>query len=70
VASLEEEVARVESDLVALRTKLSENHGGNWQKLHELADKERDLDSLLGKRMSDWEKASAELQAFLSGDAS
>jgi ATP-binding cassette subfamily F protein 3 len=70
VASLEEEIARVESDLGALRTKLSENHGGNWQKLHELADKERDLDTLLARRMSDWERASAELQAFRSGDAS
>jgi ATP-binding cassette subfamily F protein 3 len=70
VASLEEEIARVESDLTALRAKLSEDHGGNWQKLHELADKERELDSLLAKRMSDWEKASAELQAFLGGDVS
>jgi ATP-binding cassette subfamily F protein 3 len=70
VASLEEEIARVESDLGALRTKLGEDHGGNWQKLHELADKERDLDTLLARRMSDWERASAELQAFRSGDAS
>jgi ATP-binding cassette subfamily F protein 3 len=66
VASLEEEIARVENDLSTLRAKLSENHEGNWQKLHELADKERDLDSLLAKRMADWERASAELQAFLS----
>jgi len=70
VASLEEEIARVESDLGGLRTKLGEDHGGNWQKLHELADKERELDTLLAKRMSDWERASAELQAFRSGDAS
>ncbi len=66
VASLEEEIARVEGDLAALRARLGEDHGGNWQKLHELADKERELDALLGKRMSDWEKASAELQAFLA----
>jgi ATP-binding cassette, subfamily F, member 3 len=67
VASLEEEIARVEGELVTLRARLSENHGGNWQKLHELADKERELDALLGKRMADWEKASADLQAFLAG---
>jgi ATP-binding cassette, subfamily F, member 3 len=66
VASLEEEIARVEGELGALRSKLSEDHGGNWQKLHELADKERELDALLGKRMADWEKASADLQAFLA----
>jgi hypothetical protein len=53
-----------------LRVKLSEDHGGNWQKLHELADKEREFDSLLAKRMSDWEKASAELQTFQANDAS
>ena len=70
VASLEEEIARVEGDLAALRVKLGEDHGGDWKKLHELADKERDLDALLAKRMADWEKASAELQAFLSGDVS
>jgi ATP-binding cassette, subfamily F, member 3 len=69
VASLEEEIARVESELATLRAKLGEDHQGNWQKLHELADKERDLDSLLAKRMADWEKASAELQAFLKGAA-
>ena len=69
VASLEEEIARVEGDLAALRAKLGEDHGGNWQKLHELADKERELDTLLAKRMSDWERASAELHAFASGDA-
>jgi ATP-binding cassette subfamily F protein 3 len=66
VASLEEEIARVERELGELRGKLAEDHGGDWQKLHALADRERELDGLLGKRMADWEKASAELQAFLS----
>jgi ATP-binding cassette subfamily F protein 3 len=68
VASLEEEIARVEGELASLRAKLTEDHGGNWQKLHELADKEREFGELLGKRMADWEKASAELQAFLASD--
>jgi ATP-binding cassette subfamily F protein 3 len=66
VASLEEEIARVETELAALRAQLALDHGGDWKKLHELADQERELDSLLAKRMADWEKASAELQAFLS----
>lgn len=69
VASFEEEIARVEAQLGELRAKLSQDHGGDWQKLHELADKERDLDELLGKRMADWEKASAELAAFVSDPA-
>jgi len=38
---------------------------GDWQKLHALADRERELGDLLGRRMADWEKASAELQRFL-----
>jgi len=66
VASLEEEIARVEGDLAALRLKLGDDHGGDWKKLHELADKEREFDTLLARRMSDWEKASAELHAFLA----
>jgi ATP-binding cassette, subfamily F, member 3 len=68
VASLEEEIARVEGELAALRAKLTADHGGDWKKLHELADHERELDALLGKRMADWEKASAELQAFLASE--
>ncbi|MBN2574168.1 MAG: ABC-F family ATP-binding cassette domain-containing protein [Deltaproteobacteria bacterium] len=66
VASLEEEISRVEGELATLRAKLGQDHGGDWKKLHELADQERDLDAVLGKRMADWEKASAELQAFLA----
>ena len=54
----------MEGELSILRGKLSEDHGGDWHKLHELADKERELDELLAKRMADWEKASAELAAF------
>jgi ATP-binding cassette, subfamily F, member 3 len=67
VASLEEEIARVEGELAGLRSQLGQEHGGDWQKLHALADRERELDALLGRRMADWEKASAELQAFLAG---
>jgi len=70
VASLEEEIARVETELGALRGQLAEDHGGDWQRLHALADKERELDALLAKRMADWERASAELAAFLAGLAS
>jgi ATP-binding cassette subfamily F protein 3 len=67
VASREEEIARVEGELGALRAKLAEDHGGDWKKLHELADRERELDALLAKHLADWEKASADLQSFLAG---
>jgi ATP-binding cassette subfamily F protein 3 len=66
VDSLEQEISRIESELEQLRTKLSADHGGDWQNLHALADQEKELNSLLSTRLSDWEKASAEWQNFLA----
>jgi ATP-binding cassette subfamily F protein 3 len=66
VETLEAEIARVEAEVAQVRTQLTADHGGDWQKLHALADRERELGELLAKRMADWEKASAELQAFLA----
>ena len=63
VQTLEEEVARLEKQLAELRAQLAGEHGGDWQKLHELADKERSVSELLARRMDEWEKAAA-----LSGD--
>ena len=37
---------------------LAGEHGGDWQKLHELADKERSVGELLARRMDEWETAS------------
>jgi ATP-binding cassette subfamily F protein 3 len=65
VESLEAEVSRIETELASLRAQLAADHGGDWQKLHALADRERELGELLSRRMADWEKASAELQRFL-----
>ncbi len=65
VESLEAEIARIEAEVSDLRTQLTADHGGDWQKLHALADRERELGELLAKRMADWEKASAELQSLL-----
>jgi ATP-binding cassette subfamily F protein 3 len=63
VQSLEEEVARLEKQLGALRADLAGDHAGEWQKLHELADKERTVSEQLARRMAEWEKAAAELGA-------
>ena len=65
VESLEAEVSRIETELSSLRAQLAADHQGDWQKLHALADRERELGELLGRRMSDWEKASAQLQGFV-----
>jgi ATP-binding cassette, subfamily F, member 3 len=62
VQSLEEEVGRLENQLRALRADLTGDHGGDWKKLHELADKEREASERLARRMEEWEAASAALQ--------
>ena len=57
VENLPELVARVG----AVRAELGGDHAGNWQKLHELADRERELDALLARRMTEWEAAGVAL---------
>jgi ATP-binding cassette, subfamily F, member 3 len=64
VGILELDVAKVEAELAAVRSSLTTAHGQDWQKLHTLADRERELDSLLTRKMSEWETASAQLTAL------
>jgi len=59
VETLEADVSKLEAALAAVRAELGADHGGDWQKLHTLADRERELDALLAKRMAEWEAASA-----------
>jgi ATP-binding cassette subfamily F protein 3 len=63
VESLEGEVAKLETELAALRAELAGDHQGDWQKLHTLADRERETGERLARKMSDWEAAAAELAA-------
>jgi ATP-binding cassette subfamily F protein 3 len=67
VETLEADVAKLEADLGAVRAELAADHAGDWQKLHQLADRERELDALLARRMKDWEEASAALLAARAG---
>ena len=53
--TLEADVSKLEAELAAVRAELAGDHGGDWQKLHTLADRERELDALLAKRMAEWE---------------
>ncbi len=62
VETLEAEVGKIESELAALRRELAADPAGDWQKLHALADREREADALLAKRVAEWERAAAELQ--------
>jgi len=61
VETLEADVSKLEAELAAVRQELGSDHGGDWQKLHTLADRERELDALLAKRIAEWETASAGL---------
>jgi ATP-binding cassette subfamily F protein 3 len=61
VETLEGDVGKLEAELAAVRAELGGDHSGNWQKLHELADRERELDALLARRMSEWEAAGTAL---------
>jgi ATP-binding cassette subfamily F protein 3 len=61
VETLEADVAKLEAELATIRSSLASDHAGDWQKLHTLADRERELDELLARRMADWESASAGL---------
>ena len=59
VETLEADVSNLETELAAVRADLAADHAGDWQKLHALADRERELDALLARRMAEWEAASA-----------
>jgi ATP-binding cassette subfamily F protein 3 len=61
VETLEAEVARLEKELGEVRAALGGDHGGNWQKLHQLAERETAVSELLARRMAEWESAAAEL---------
>ena len=52
-------MSKLEAELAAVRADLAGDHAGDWQKLHTLADRERELDALLARRIAEWEAASA-----------
>jgi ATP-binding cassette, subfamily F, member 3 len=61
IETIEGDIAKLESELVEVRATLASDHGRDWQKLHALADRERQLDHLLARRMAEWESASSAL---------
>src|SRR5579863_9140346 len=66
VETLEADVSKLETELAAVRADLVGDHAGDWHKLHALAERERELDTLLARRIAEWEAASA---AVLNPDA-
>jgi hypothetical protein len=63
VETQEADVGKLENELRVVREELGGDHAGDWQKLHALADRERELDALLARRLAEWETASAALAA-------
>jgi ATP-binding cassette subfamily F protein 3 len=61
VETLEGDVGKLEAELQAVRAELAGHHAGDWQKLHQLADRERELDALLARRLGEWEAAGTAL---------
>jgi ATP-binding cassette subfamily F protein 3 len=61
VETLEAEVGKLEAEVATLRADLAGDHQGDWQKLHSLADREREAGELLSRRMAEWEAAAAQL---------
>jgi ATP-binding cassette subfamily F protein 3 len=61
VETLEGDVAKIEADLATVRGDLADDHAGDWQKLHTLADRERELDTRLARRLGEWEAAGTAL---------
>ena len=59
--TLEADVGKLEAELQRCAPSWPAITPGDWQKLHTLADRERELDALLARRMAEWEAASAAL---------
>jgi ATP-binding cassette subfamily F protein 3 len=66
VAELEKQIAGFEATLESFRAELKSADGGNWERLHELAVKDREYSELLDRAMKEWVTLSEELSQ-LSG---
>jgi ATP-binding cassette, subfamily F, member 3 len=65
--TLEGDVGKIEAELATVRAELTGAHAGAWQKLHQLADRERELDALLARRIAEWEAAGLALAKAKQG---
>jgi ATP-binding cassette subfamily F protein 3 len=69
VAELEKQIANLEATLESFRAELKAAGAGDWERLHELALKDREYSELLERAMKEWVTLSEEL-ARLSGGGS
>jgi ATP-binding cassette subfamily F protein 3 len=61
VGELEKQIADLESTLESFRAELKSTDGGNWERLHDLAVKDREYSDLLERAMKEWVTLSEEL---------
>ena len=69
VTELEKQISDLEATLESFRAELKSADSGDWQRLHDLAHKDREYSELLERAMKEWVTLSEEL-AKLSGAAS
>jgi len=61
VLELEKQISELEATLESFRQELKAAGGGNWERLHELALKDREYSELLERAMKEWVTLSDEL---------
>jgi ATP-binding cassette, subfamily F, member 3 len=68
VAELEKQIAGFESTLESFREELKSVGGGSWERIHELALKDREYSELLERAMKEWVTLSDELSGYEAAD--
>jgi ATP-binding cassette, subfamily F, member 3 len=68
VSELEKQIGDLESTLAGFRDELKASDGSNWERLHELALKDREYSQLLERAMKEWVTLSDELAKLPSSD--
>ncbi len=58
IAELESSIAVAETEMGLMREKLKEDHGGDWARLAELAEREQELSRKVETMMTEWTKLS------------
>lgn len=67
VGELEKQIADLEATLEGFRAELRSSDSGNWERLHDLALKDREYSELLERAMKEWVTLSEELSGADSG---
>ncbi|HEY2370529.1 MAG TPA: ATP-binding cassette domain-containing protein, partial [Polyangiaceae bacterium] len=58
IAELESSIAVAETEMGLMREKLKQDHGGDWARLAELAEREQELSRKVDTMMTEWTKLS------------